>query len=84
MKKASRTTVSGKGFVTRTYLSRALDERFEPVLAGINSILEELGAMRKENNELRQMREQLYSNDIVLERRIDHVEERMHALEIAK
>lgn len=56
----------------------------KPVLEGITIILEELHHMREENSQLRQMREQLYSNDTVLERRVDHLDERIHVLEIAK
>ena len=59
--------------VTKKYLDKV-----------VGIILKELQNMRKENREFYQMREQLYTNDIIQERKLDDHEDRLHALEIAQ
>jgi hypothetical protein len=60
------------------------DERFNKIDNTLLFIIRELNAMRQENGELRQMREQLYKSSIDQEFQIDDHEERIHKLEIAR
>lgn len=75
-----------KGFLRKEFkrefevFENKIDQKFERV---ISTILTELQNMRAENRELYQVREQLYQNDIIQERRMDDLDERVLRLEIA-
>lgn len=59
------------------------DDRFNKIDNTLLFIIRELNTMRQENGELRQMRERLYRQDLIQERKIDSHEERIVKLEIA-
>ncbi len=69
----------------------SLEQKFEVRFAELDAkidrvvqiILREIAAMREENREFRQMREQLYANDVRQEVSIENLNERVLLLEAA-
>jgi hypothetical protein len=70
-------TTEDDEFVTKGFLRQQLEK-----LADL--IVKESVATREENREFRQMREQLYSNDVIQERKIDDLDGRILRLETVK
>lgn len=86
MKSKTSKIIHNDPVITQSILKKEMgriEDQLDGVTQAIQTIIKELGNMRKENREFYQMREQLYTNDLIQERKLDDHETRLHVLEIA-